>query len=258
MPGIPDAEDRLRARLHEVDDLEPPDQGFELRALRAGRERQKRRQSWTRALVGAAAAVIVGAVAVPTLGRIGGSSDVTASSSSAAGAAAAPAPEAGVPGDRNSVATGGSTGPDASQPDVENVETMLVGLRSALSRSDPDTFTALVVDSATTPLTVTLHVTKGSPAAEQSVRSALPPGVLLVTEPSAFSAARCQATLARVVADVATLTRQGYALGGTSCDVDGRVAVEVTNLVTAEQIQALVVRYDDGVKVVQVAGVPTP
>ncbi|MDQ6897131.1 MAG: hypothetical protein M3171_11085, partial [Actinomycetota bacterium] len=59
----PSSEDRLRARLHEVDDLQPPDDGFELNALRGGRERLKRRQAWTRGLVAAAAAVAVGVVA---------------------------------------------------------------------------------------------------------------------------------------------------------------------------------------------------
>ncbi len=63
-------EELLSDRLHEVDAVEPPDPDFEFRALRAGRERLKRRQSWTRGLVGAAAAVVIGAVAVPTLGRM--------------------------------------------------------------------------------------------------------------------------------------------------------------------------------------------
>ena len=54
----------LRERLHHVDAVEPPDPEFEFRALRAGRERLKRRQAWTRGLVAAAAAVVVAAVAV--------------------------------------------------------------------------------------------------------------------------------------------------------------------------------------------------
>jgi hypothetical protein len=250
MSGTPDAEDRLRSRLREVDDLEPPDQGFELRALRAGRDRLKRRQSWTRGLVGAAAAVVVGALAVPTIGRMSAPEHATSGASSAGSAVAAPqAPEAGGSGDRDSAAAG---------PDVENVETVLVGLRPVLAKSYPEAFTAVTVDSGQTPLAVVLHMTAPTPAAEKTVRAALPPAVDVVTEPSAFSAAQCQATLARVTADRSNLTTQGYAVGSLTCEPDGRVAVEVTNLVTAEQIQALTVRYGDGVTVVQAVATPTP
>ena len=64
-------EDLLREQLHEMDTVEPPDPDFEFRALRAGRERLKRRQAWTRGLVGAAAAIVIGALAIPSLGRLG-------------------------------------------------------------------------------------------------------------------------------------------------------------------------------------------
>ena len=173
----PSAEDLLRARLHEVDDLQPPDNGFELDALRGGRERLKRRQSWTRGLVAAAAAVAVGVVAVPALTR----SPMGASSSSGvAGAASPQRAEAAAPDS----SAGASTGVPA------------------------------------------------------------------------YTAAQCQATLARIAADRDTLTRQGYAVGSLTCDGDGRVELPITNLVTAEQLQVLKVRYGDPVTVVQGLGVP--
>ncbi|MEP6631522.1 MAG: hypothetical protein ABJA89_13700 [Lapillicoccus sp.] len=179
----PDVEDLLRARLHEVDDLQPPD-GFELQALRAARDRLKRRQAWTRGLVGAAAAVAVGALAIPAVGRLGANGG-TASSGSAASKVSAPqAPQ-------------GAEGAAPSGP----------------------------ADASTGAVT--------------------------------YTAAQCQSTLARVAADRDTLTRQGYAMGSLTCDGDGRVVLPITNLVTAEQLQVLKVRYGDPVKVVQAAGVPT-
>lgn len=246
----PSAEDLLRARLREVDDLQPPTTDFEMRALRTGRERLKRRQGWTRGIIAAAAAVAVGVLAVPTVARlqVGG----TAGSSTAASKAAPQGGEAGAQTDRGAAGGSGSTPAD---PLGRGVETTLVSLRSSLARDYPESFTALTLDSS--PLRVVLHMTTDAPAAQRAVRDVMPPGVEVVTEQSAFSAAQCQATLARVSADRRTLTGQGYALGSASCDADGRVALQVTNLVTAEQIQALVVRYADGVAVVQVAGAPS-
>jgi hypothetical protein len=178
----PSSEDLLRARLREVDDLQPPDDGFELGVLRAGRERLKRRRSWRRGLVGAAAAVAVGALAVPAVGRLGATGG--ASSGSAASRVSAPqAPQ---------------------------------GAEAAAPSSPSDASTGAV----------------------------------------AYSAVQCQATLARVTADRDTLTRQGYAVGSLSCDADGRVVLPVTNLVTAEQLQVLKVRYGDPVRVVQAVGEP--
>ncbi len=181
----PSGEDLLRARLHEVDDLQPPDDGFELRVLRAGRERLKRRQAWTRGLVGAAAAVAVGALAVPAVGRL--STSGTASSASAGSAS-----------------------------------------KVAASQSP------------------------------QGAEAAAPGAADAGTRPAGYSPAQCQATLARVAADRDTLTREGYAVGSLTCGSDGRVVLPVTNLVTAEQLQVLKVRYGDGVTVVQEVGTPSP
>ncbi len=177
----PDVEDLLRARLHEVDDLQPPD-GFELQALRAGRDRLKRRQAWTRGLVGAAAAVAVGALAIPAVGRLG----------------------------VGGVASGGSAASKVS-----------------------------------------------APQAPQAAEGA-PPGAAgdASTGAPAYTAAQCQTTLTRVAADRDTLTRQGYAVGTLSCGPDGRVQLPVTNLVTAEQLQVLKVRYGDPVTIVQAQGMP--
>lgn len=177
----PSAEDLLRTRLREVDDLQPPDDGFELAALRAGRERLKRRQAWTRGLVGAAAAVAVGALALPAVGRLS-TSGGSASSSAGAAASKVSAPQ------NPAAAPEGAA--DGSSPAVT------------------------------------------------------------------YSPAQCQATLTRVAADRDLLTRQGYAVGSLTCDADGRVVLPVTNLVTAEQLQVLKVRYGDPVRVVQSA--PTP
>jgi hypothetical protein len=180
----PSTEDLLRARLREVDDLHPPDDGFELAVLRAGRERLKRRQSWRRGLVGAAAAVAVGALAIPAVGRLG--------------------------------TTGGASAGSAA---------------SKVS----------------------------APQAPQAAEGAAPGGASdASTRPIGYTAAQCQSTLARVTADRDTLTRQGYAVGPLSCDADGRVVLPVTNLVTAEQLQVLKVRYGDPVRVVQAVGEPGP
>ncbi len=238
----PSSEDLLRARLHEVDDLQPPDDGFELNALRAGRERLKRRQAWTRGLVAAAAAVAVGVVALPPLTRLGGAGGVSGASSAASQVAAPQGAKAAAP----------SAAADSAAP---GIQAAIVGLRATLARDYPQSFTSLVADPST-PGRVVLHLTADKPAAEAAVRAAFPPGTDVVTERSAFTATQCAATLARVAADRDTLTRQGYAVGSTRCNADGRVEVEVTNLVTAEQITMLVVRYADAVTVLQVAGVP--
>ena len=175
----PSGEDLLRARLHEVDDLQPPDDGFELDALRGGRERLRRRRAWTRGLVAAAAAVAVGVVALPSLTR----SPVGGGSSSSAAGSRADAPQRA----------------EAAAP---------------TNPSDASTGAA------------------------------------------GYTAAQCRTTLARVAADRDTLTRQGYAVGSLTCDSDGRVELRVTNLVTAEQLQVLKVRYGDPVTVVQAVGTP--
>jgi hypothetical protein len=180
----PSSEDLLRARLREVDDLQPPDDGFELGVLRAGRDRLRRRQSWRRGLVGAAAAVAVGALAVPTVARLGSSGGSATSASAGSGAVASKV-----------VAPQGAEGAAGGAADAS-------------------------------------------------------------TAPSGYSPAECQATLARVTADRDMLTRQGYAVGSLSCAADGRVVLPVTNLVTAEQLQVLKVRYGDPVRVVQAVSSP--
>src|SRR3954471_9030429 len=100
MTGRPNRslEELLSDRLHEVDAVEPPGPDFEFRALRAGRERLKRRQAWTRGLVGAAAAIVIGAVAIPSLGRLGSLGGGSATSAGGAGSAVS-APQANTGGD---------------------------------------------------------------------------------------------------------------------------------------------------------------
>jgi hypothetical protein len=250
----------LRDRLHEIDTVEPPEPDFEFRALRAGRERLKRRQAWTRGLVGAAAAVVIGALAVPSLGRLNFSTG-GGSSSSAAGAAAAPESAArgsaqdqkapGVPPADNTPDQGGSgSGTPAA------VQATMVRLAATLDQAPYDTvFTALTYDAGSG--RVVAHLTQEDRAALGVVQSAFPNGPAVVFAPSTYTLAQCTATQARVEGDRELLTSQGYALGSTRCDADGRVVVQVTNLVTAEQIRALVVRYDDAVRVEQAVPSPT-
>ena len=126
-------EELLSERLHEVDSVSPPDPDFEFRALRAGRERLKRRQSWTRGLVGAAAAVVIGALAIPALGRIntlGGGTGVAGSSSAAEAGAAASAPEAATGGDGSARDLAGPGSP----PDGMSLDNVPDSLRATFAQ----------------------------------------------------------------------------------------------------------------------------
>ena len=124
-------EDLLREQLHEMDTVEPPDPDFEFRALRAGRERLKRRQAWTRGLVGAAAAIVIGAVAIPSLGRLGTVTDGASSGTAVAGAGSAPsAPEAATGGDARELKA-----PDAgSAPDGSSLDSVPDSLRNTFAQ----------------------------------------------------------------------------------------------------------------------------
>lgn len=223
-------EDLLREKLQEMDSVEPPDPDFEFRALRAGRERLKRRQAWTRGLVGAAAAIVIGAVAIPSLGRLGTFDGGTATSAGGAGAAAS-APQANTGGDaRELKGADGASAPDGSSLDTvpDSLRNTFAGLRATLSAPPYDiVFTSLTYDPSVAPAgRVVLHLTRPDPAAIDQVRSAFPSGPEVTTEVSAYSLAACNQTWAKVAADP-QLRPQDVPLTILGCDANGRVAVRV-------------------------------
>ena len=122
-------EDLLREQLHEMDTVEPPDPDFEFRALRAGRERLKRRQAWTRGLVGAAAAIVIGARGHPVVGTPRDGHRGASSGTAVAGAGSAPsAPEAATGGDARELKA-----PDAgSAPDGSSLDSVPDSLRTTV------------------------------------------------------------------------------------------------------------------------------
>jgi len=234
-------EELLSERLHEVDAVSPPDPDFEFRALRAGRERKKRRQSWTRGLVGAAAAVVIGALAVPALGRIntfGG-----ASGSSVAGGAAASAPEAATGGDgaaRDLVAPGSPVDGMSLDNVPDALRATFARVRAVLSAPPYDAvFTALTFDPSAPPNgRVVVHLTQPDPRAIAEVQSAFAGGPDVVVEPSAYSLASCRSTWTAVAADP-QVRSQAVTVAVLGCDADGRVAVRVAPDVPATTVDHL-------------------
>jgi hypothetical protein len=193
-------EEILSDRLHEVDAVEPPDPDFEFRALRAGRERLKRRQAWTRGLVGAAAAVVIGAVAVPTLGRINVSSG-GAGSAVAGSPAGAAAPEAATSGDARDLSAPSSqpgTGGPAPAPSGDATLTLPLGqvpfdwrsadgaarlsqLRDTLAGPQyANQGVTLTVDESVAPPRLTVRMARYAPEVVSLVTSAFPPGAPIV------------------------------------------------------------------------------
>ena len=194
-PGSSAFEQLLRDRLHEIDEVTPPEgrSSFEDAALAAGRRRQSRR-SWTRGLVAAAAVVVVGGAVVPQL-PLGGSQ-----TSSVTGA---PAPEQGSgPGDSLQPAPGYSTRP-TQQPDSQgdrggggsgsttspvaydwtstDAQARLARLRATLATPPyAATPTTLVVDSSVSPAALQVRMARPDAAVEQLVRDAFPHGVPLI------------------------------------------------------------------------------
>ena len=235
-------EDLLRDRLHEMDTVNPPDPDFEFRALRAGRERLKRRQVWTRGLLGAAAAVAIGALAIPSLGRLGTS--VGGVSTSAAGDAgtAASAPEAAQGGVGQDLKGPGSLPPDGMSLDnvPDSLRVAFAQVRTALAAPPYDAvFTSLTFDPSTPPNgRVVLHVTRPDQLAIDIVRSAFPPGTDIGVETSAYSLAACNQTWARLAADP-QLRPDTVTITVLGCDANGRVAVRVTPNAPAASVARL-------------------
>jgi hypothetical protein len=253
MTGAPNhrLEALLSERLHEVDALNPPDPDFEFRALRAGRERLRRRQAWTRGLVGAAAAVAIGALAIPSLGRldtVGG-----ASTSSGAGGAAASAPEAATGGDgaaRDLVAPGSPVDGMSLDNVPDSLRATFAQVRSVLSAPPYDgVFTALTFDPSAPPNgRVVVHLTRPDAGAIAEVRSAFAGGPDVAVETAAYSLAGCRSTWTTVAADP-QVSSQAVAVAILGCDANGRVAVRVTPDASAATVEHLR-GYGDSVYVV--------
>ena len=230
-------EDLLRERLHEMDAVDPPDGDLEFRALRAGRERLRRRQAWTRGLVGAAAAVVIGALAIPSLGRL----DVSGSGGTS-GASVASAPEAatggsaqdlkapGAPPAGNDSAGQGSSGGAASvQATVDSLtQTLRQGAYAKV-------FTALTYESSGAGQVV-VHLTREDPGAMALVRSAFPNGPPVVFAQSAYTLAQCQQLETDVQGNILYLRDRGIPLLSTACNADGRVVVEISGTDTEKAI----------------------
>lgn len=228
-------EDLLRDRLHEMDAVDPPDPDFEFRALRAGRERLKRRQAWTRGLVGAAAAVVIAAVAIPSLGRLDVSGGGTATS---AGAGAGSAPEVATDGSAQDLKAPGVPSPgndSAGQGSATAVQATLDSLTETLRKAPyAEVFTALTYDSSAGQVVV--HLTREDPAAMALVRSAFPSGPPVVFASSAYTLAQCRQLEASVQGNILYLRDRGIPLLSTACNRDGRVVVEIRGTDTEKAI----------------------
>ena len=200
-------EEHLRDRLHEVDAVEPPDRDFEFRAMRAGRERLKERQSWKRGLLGIAAAVVIGALAIPALGRLDFGGGTGAGGTSAGGAGSAlSAPEAATSGGGagQDLAKGG-TAPDGSTLDnvPDEYRAIIARLRVTLAAPPYDPiFTALTFDPSVPPMgRAILHLTRPDAGAIDLVRSAFGGGADVVVETSAFTLGSCNQTWTALTID---------------------------------------------------------
>lgn len=116
-------EDQVRDQLRRVDDLTPPPApDFAARAMRASTLRAERRRTWGKGVLGVAAAIAIGTLAVTNLPR------PSSSNSSAASGAAAPgvaAPEAATAGG----APTGTTGPAYTAAECTST---LTGVRAAI------------------------------------------------------------------------------------------------------------------------------
>lgn len=256
-------EDLLRARLHEIDEIQPPEpEDFELRTLDAGRQRMRRRQSWTRGLMGAAAAVAIGALVLPAMGR--NASSGGSASSAVAGSAQAPNGLTAGPERYPLPEKSGPTSlpPTGSAPfDFDSTEGAVAVQRLSGILSQPPYsahFTSLSFDDSTYPPTrLLVKVTDFDPGVMAAVTAAFPPGTPISYAQAPYSSAACQATLARVASDRPTLARQGLAIGYTGCNFDGRVRLELAAPPSPQQTDQLRARYGDTVAVA-VASSPSP
>ena len=251
-------EDLLRQQLHEMDAVEPPEPDFEFRALRAGREKLKRRQAWTRGLVGAAAAVVIGALAVPALGRMSSFSGGAATSAGGAAGSAASAPAApeaaagaGADADQRNLATKESPVDGMSLDNVpDSLRATFAQVRSVLAAPPYDgVFTSLTFDPSVPPQgAVVVHLTRPDAAAIGVVRNAFANGPDVQVDTSAYSLASCTSTWSTVAADP-VVRAQAVTVTVLGCDASGRLAVRVAPEAPAATVDHLK-GYGDAVAVI--------
>ncbi len=268
-------EDELRERLHAVDELTPPEAGFESKVLAAGRARLGRRRAWTSGLAGAAAVVAVVTLAAHLPFSSGSSSATSAAGAGPAqdltpaqlgtaesgagapeplagndrgGGSPAPAPTSTV---RPSPTTISPTGSAAFDWNSAQATAAIAGVRATLSApSFADVFTALSVDHAGNTPHLVVYLTRFDASAMRAAVAGFPPGTPIAFAQSAYSATACASRLAGVQGDGTRLGSEGYRFTGLSCDETGRVAVRLApGTATQGQVDALQTSYGDAVTV---------
>ena len=248
-------EDQLREQMHRIDELTPPGTAFEDQALYAGQRRLARRRAWSRGLTGAAAAVVIGALAIPALTRPPDSAS-TAAAPEGRGAAASAVPAApgtlGAGSDPAGTATGmPPAAGDPARAGEAGVASALALVTAALQRPPYDEIYTAVRPASTPGDPVRFYLTRLDPAATAFITAGLPAGTPVTFVTSAYSAAACASTLARVGADLPTLGQDGIPFAGTGCDELGRVSIVLGRGATPGQRSALQLRYGDLVAVLQ-------
>ncbi len=259
-------EDQLRDQMRQVDDLTPPDTGFEAKALYAGQRRLARRRSWSMGLLGSAAAVVVGSLVVVNVNH------PSTSSSGSAVAGAAPEKRADAPSAPNGGAdplqgsTAGTAGGDTSGPspstvrprvgdpgfdfDGVGVPSALAAVSSTLARPPYDEIYSGMSLQRTPTAEARYYLTRLDPAAMAVVTQGLPASAPVAFVQSAYSAKACAVTLAMVTDQVPTLRGQGLPVEDVSCGLLGRVAVRLGPDSTDGQRGSLRARFGDVVEVV--------
>jgi len=267
-------EDQLRERMRQVDDLTPPDTGFEAKALYAGQRRLARRRSWSTGLLGAAAAVVVGSLVVVNVNH----PSTTSSGSSAAGAA--PERRADAPSAANGGAglpqgsTGGTAGGDTSaatprtvRPSVGDpgfdfddpaVASALTAVGSTLARPPYDAIYSGMSLQKVPTAEARYYLTRLDPGAMGVVTRGLPAGAPVAFVQSAYSAKACAVTLAMVTEQLPALRGQGLPVEDVSCGLLGRVTVRLGPDSTDGQRGSLRARFGDVVEVVAADAEPAP
>ena len=253
-------EDQLREQMHRIDELTPPGTAFEDQALYAGQRRLARRRAWSRGLTGAAAAVVIGALAVPALTRHPDGAS-TAAAPEGRGAAASSLPAApGAPGAGSDLA-GTATGlpsaagePAAGVParaGEQGVASALALVTAALQRPPYDEIYTAVRPGSAPGDPVRFYLTRLDPAATALITAGLPAGTPVTFVTSAYSAKACASTLARVGADLPTIAPDGIPFVVAGCDERGRVSIVLGRRAAPAQGRALELRYGDLVAVGQ-------
>ena len=260
-------EDQLREQMHRIDELTPPGTAFEEQALYAGRRRLARRRTWSRGLTGAAAAVVIGALAVPVLTRQPDGVS-TAAAPEGPGAAAPTVPAApgtpGAVGDLAGTATGlpsAAGEPAAGVParaGEQGVASALALVTAALQRPPYDQIYTAVRPASAPGDPVRFYLTRLDPAATALVTAGLPAGTPVTFLTSAYSAAACASTLDRVSADLPTIAPDGMPFVVAGCDELGRVSIVLGRGAVPAQGRALALRYGDLVAVRQEASTGGP